>query len=79
MINSLKSITRVMFLYNFCAATENNRFSVCAYCSDKHAGVRWMMHESNNLDYLFLPDIFDLIEIKFQCHDPENNTVSSTA
>ena len=53
---------------------------MCAYCSDKHAGVRWMMHDSNRVeDALYYPDQYDEIKIEFQCRDPENGTVSSNA
>ena len=38
-----------------------------------------MMHESNNLDHVWSSDVFNMIDIEFQCHDPENNTVSSNA
>ena len=36
-----------------------------------------MMHESNNLKYLWEPGTYDSINIEFQCRDPQNDTVSS--
>ena len=60
------------------AATESSPVSVCAYCSDKHAGVRWTIHES--IDPItqgpFLSAPSD-IKIEFECRDPESNNVSS--
>ena len=49
--------------------------SVQAFCSEKHAGVKWMVDESNMNR---TPKKIDLITIEFQCQtpDPEGDMVS---
>ena len=65
------------FFFFCCTATESDPFSVCAYCSDRQAGVRWMIHESNDQKDPWEPSRYNEIKIEFQCHDPQNDTVSS--
>ena len=67
----------LVFFFFCCTATESDPLSVCAYCSDRRAGVRWMIHESNNQKDLWEPGRYDEISIEFQCRDPQNDIVSS--
>ena len=54
---------------------DTTPISVHAFCSNKHAGVKWMVHESNvNCDVLD-PETIDTVDIKFQCQTPEGNVV----
>ena len=39
---------------------EGKEVSLCSYCSDSHAGVRWAVHPSVNGDYPYV------LEISFQ-------------
>ena len=58
------------------AANESNPISVCSFCSDSRAGVRWMVHGSNaNRPF---DEKIRLIGIKFQCEISEENVVSIT-
>ena len=59
-------------------AIENDPISMCAFCSENHASVRWMVHENLNRLSFDDPKRTDTIRIEFQCHDPGNNMVSST-
>ena len=54
------------------AANENNPVSVCSFCSDSRAGVRWIVHESNGES----DDPYESINIVFRCEIPEENVVS---
>lgn len=67
-----------MILYKSClnTATESNLVSVCAFCSDLHAGVRWMVHESNAA--LGTSETINSIDIEFQCYIKGKNVVSYT-
>lgn len=62
-------------IYMF-VATESNPVSVCPFCSDSRAGVRWMVHESNQQPGSRELRI-DTIKIEFQCEILEENVVSN--
>lgn len=51
------------------AATEEEPFSLCSFCTNSHAGVRWTVHESNADNYPFGIHNFD---IEFSCNNYEN-------
>lgn len=46
------------------AATEDDPVSICSYCSDSHAGVRWAVHPSTLEIY---PYGAYHIDLKFTC------------
>ena len=52
------------------AATEDDPISICSYCSDSHAGVRWQVHESTVDNYPY--GAFN-INIKFHCNNSESD------
>ena len=54
---------------------DTGSLSVHAFCSDKHASVKWMVHESNVNRALYDPETVDKIDIKFECQTPEGNVV----
>ena len=59
------------------AATESSPVSVCAFCSENHAGVRWMVHRSHDdLDFWDSTRI-DTIDIDSQCQDSQGNIIVS--
>ena len=58
-----------------CAAAVNNPISVCAFCSENHAGVRWMVHSSHDDRHFFDSKRIDTINIDFQCQDPQGNNI----
>ena len=49
-------------------ATEDNPISMCAFCSDSHAGVKWTVHESNKWKY---PYGAYSLDISFQCSNTQ--------
>ena len=53
-------------------ASETNPVSVCASCSSSHAGMRWMVHSSNehNID-----KGVNSINFEFHCDNLEENEV----
>ena len=53
------------------AATEDNPFSVCAFCTDSHAGVRFMALPNSP----FLDEINSL-KMSFECSIAGENVVS---
>ena len=55
--------------------TDTSPLSVHAFCSDKHAGVKWMVHESNVNRAIYDPETVDTIDIDFECQTPEGNMV----
>lgn len=57
------------------AATESNPISVCAFCSENHAGVRWMVHSSHDDRHFFDSKRINTINIDFQCQDPQGNNI----
>ena len=56
--------------------TNTTPISMHAFCSNNHAGVKWMVDESNNYRGLFDPERIDSITIKFRCQTPEETEVS---
>ena len=46
-------------------ATEDDPISICSYCSDSHAGVRWAAHSSTIHMYPHAPY---KVDIEFDCY-----------
>ena len=66
----------------YSAATEDSPVSVCAYCTDAHAGVKWNVHRRN--EELFTvhwsESAVDRFQVEFQCVSAgQKNNVVSTA
>ena len=71
----LPTTTPVQVNVNTDTPTDTSPLSVQAFCSDKHVGVRWMVHESNENRSIFDPERVDSIDIEFRCLAPEGNVV----
>ena len=52
-------------VYILSAATEHAKVTICSYCSDSHAGVRWAVHQSAIDDY---PHGAYAVDLKFHCN-----------
>ena len=68
----------ILLISTLYAATEANPLSVCAYCTESHAGIRWMLHDSQKRLESFHDRAIEKIDIGFRCNtvNEENNTVS---
>jgi hypothetical protein len=69
------STTPVQVEFTTTPAADASPVSVHAYCSDKRAGVKWMVHESNVNRAIYDPETVDTIDIQFQCRTPEGHVV----
>ena len=58
------------------AQPDTTPMSVHAFCSDKHAGVKWMVHKSNQDHHILDSEKIDSVTIEFQCQTPEGNLVT---
>ena len=65
------STTIIAFLYT---ATEDRLFSMCSFCLDSHAGVRWQVHDSNVDKY---PNGVYRFDIDFSCNNSANRVCNT--